>query len=56
MIYNTPVTTIEDLKTQIRRASRGIRPDVLRKVWDNTKLCLDVLQNVHGGHIKSLVA
>ena len=40
MVYNTLVTTIEDLKTRIRRACRGIRPDVLRKVWDNTKLCL----------------
>ena len=56
MLYNTPVTTIEDLKTRIRRACRGIRPDVLGEAWDNVKFRLKVLRNVYGGHIESLVA
>ena len=56
MVYNTPVTTIEDLKTRIRRTCRRIRSDVLRKVWDDTKSCLNVLQNVQGGLIEILVA
>ena len=55
-VYNTPVTSLEDLKTRIRRECRQISPETLRKVWDNTKLRLNVLENVRGGHIESIVA
>ena len=56
IVYNNPDTTIVDLKTRIRRACMGVRPDVLRKAWDDTKLRLTVLLNVQGGHIESLIA
>ena len=37
---NTPVTSLEDLKTRIRRGCRRMSPEILRKVWDNTKITL----------------
>ena len=56
MVCNTPVITIEDLKTRIRKACKEIRPGALREVWDNMKLRLNVLQNMQGGHIEILEA
>ena len=53
---NTLVKSLEDLKTRVRRESQRISPEILRKFWDNTKLRLNVLENVTGGHIKSIVA
>ena len=53
---NTPFQFLEDLKTRVRRESQRIRPEILRKFWDNAKLRLNVLENVTGGHIESIVA
>ena len=55
-IYSTHVTSLENLKTRNRRECQRISPKILRKVWDDTKLRLDVLQNMSVGHIESIVA
>ena len=47
-VYNTSANSIEDLKVRIKRERRRILPSVLRKVWDDIKLSLNVLEN-HGG-------
>ena len=46
---------IEDLKSRIRREVMRINMSVLRKVWDNVKLRLNVLENHGGGHIENLI-
>ena len=55
-VYNIPVTSLEDLKSRIRRECQRISPEILMKVWDDTKLRLKVLENVIGGHIEGIVA
>ena len=52
-VYDTPLTSAEELKTRIRAAVRSIRPETLRKVWENTKLRLNYVSNVGGGHIEN---
>ena len=37
-VFTTTASSIEDLKSKIKRECRRIRPSVLRKVWDNVKL------------------
>lgn len=54
-IYDTPMTSIEKLKDRIRRECRLIDQETLRKVWDNTKLRLNCLEQVKGKHIESLL-
>ena len=54
-VYTTPLTSLEDLKTWIRREYQRISPEIPRKVWDNTKLRLNVVKNVRGFHIESIV-
>ena len=44
-VYTTSVNSIEDLKGRIKRERRRIRPSVLRKVWDDVKLSLNILEN-----------
>ena len=54
-LYTTPVGYIEDLKSGIRRDCRCIRSSVLKKVWDNLKLRLNVLENFSGRHIENMI-
>ena len=54
--YYNPVTSVEDLKTRIRKECPRISPEILRKVWDNTKSGLNVLESVRGGRIESITA
>ena len=49
-VYNTPVPSLENLKIRIRREFQRISPEILRKVWDDKKLCLNVQDKVRGSH------
>ena len=54
-IHDTPIASIEDLNDKIGRVCRRIRPSVLKKVWDNVQLHLNILANNSGGHIQNLL-
>ena len=52
-VYTTPVSSIEELRNEIKFECRRIGPETLEKVWDNLKLRLSSLRKVKGGNIKS---
>lgn len=51
-VYKTPVQSVEDLKTRIRRHYREITPEILREVWKHAEFRLYALQRVSGKHLE----
>ena len=54
-VYATLVASMEGLKERIRRECRRIRPSVLKRVWNNVPLRLNILENNSGAHIEKLL-
>ena len=54
-VYDTPIYTIEELKTCIRRECRNACSKTLHKVWNILKLRPNYLSQVNGAHIESLL-
>ena len=54
-VYATPVGNVEELKRRVVSECHKIKPETLRKVWDNLKLRLNYLNKVNGGHIEPLM-
>ena len=54
-VYSVPIKSLNHLKSRIRQAIRRIDPSVLAKVWKNTKMGLNHVVRLGGGHIEQLV-
>lgn len=52
-IYNTPIESIEELKTRIRTEINEISPEPLEKFWDS--LHPSYIKQQNGGHFKNLL-
>ena len=54
-LINTPDDSIEYLTSRIGPKCKRVRPTVSRKVRDNAKLRLNVLENYGCGHFENLI-
>ena len=51
-VYSTRVIDLDDVKARIRAAIASVDIDMLRRVWTELKLRLDVVRATRGAHVE----
>ena len=54
MVYASPIISIQELKSRITSAIRSIDRNMLRKVWENTKIRLHYIITTRGNNANNI--